>query len=29
MRSGTSNFAGSGTFGVFETTAGGGKFKLW
>ena len=29
MRSETSNFAGSGTLGVFETTAGGGKFNLW
>ena len=28
MRSGTSNFAGSGKCGVLETTAGGGKFKL-
>ena len=29
IRTGTSNFAGLGKFGVFETTAGGGKFKLW
>ena len=29
IRTGASNFANSGKFGVFETTSGGGKFKLW